>query len=166
MPEAEGLTSFDPGRESPEGPTVNLGGSLGWLVIPVVSEPCLAYGAAGTFMCGGFFLSSSEADNDVGGVSWGGDTSGVMMVESCESRLAGAELCLLSLDWVAAGVSGGECIVEVGGEGLGDGAPENAMGVREPDEGEGAYKYGSTCGTKTESVAKSLTLEAGNDTGS
>lgn len=167
VPEAEGLTSLEPGKESPEGPTTNLGGSLGWLVTPVASELCLACGAAGRLMCDGFFLSSSVVDKDVGGVSWGGDTSGVMMFESCESLLlAGAGLDLLSLDWVAAGVSGGECIVEVGGEGLGDGAPENAMGVREPDEGEGAYKYGSACGTKAESFAESLTLDAGNETGS
>lgn len=53
----------------------------------------------------------------------------------------------MSRDCVAAGVKGGECMAEAGGEGLGDATAEYVMGVLDPDEGEGAREAGSETGS-------------------
>jgi len=121
----DGLCSFEGGWESPLGPIEKVGGCFGWLDIPLCTA--CAVEAAG--------LSSLCGDADRCGVM----TSGM-------GRLNPARLptdALPSLDLVPAGVSGGECTADWGGEGRGEASTEPAgialrIGVAEPD---GTYHW-------------------------
>lgn len=63
----------------------------------------------------------------------GGEVSGVMTAELAEVPLSVARdveegsLVLDSCEWVAAGVSGGDCIMAIGGEAWGDGKPDSLV---------------------------------------
>lgn len=120
---AEGLASFDGGCESPLGPMENRGPALGCAAIPAAASTDAAVSLEG--------LSSLCGD---------ADRCGVMMSGAARCRSAGtAPIELLpSLDWVAAGVSGGECTADAGGDARGEGWAEPAgmcirLGVADPD---------------------------------
>ena len=112
-----GLTSWDGGNESPLGPTAKVGAWRGCDETP--SAEGAEVGADG-------FLEG-EADRCGVMTSAGGRKPGTATNDG-----------LVSLDFVPAGVRGGECTVECGGEILGDAGIEPAcmnllLGVMEPD---------------------------------
>ena len=122
-----GLTSADGGCESPAGPTLKLGGNLGWLgTAPDIS--IMDFGRTALFT-----ESRAWAAAEIRRSVWFSDSRGG---ESCGVKTAGSWRPLLkapdapigvgftSLEAEPAGVSGGECITEVGGEILGVDRPD------------------------------------------
>lgn len=94
---ADGLVSSDGGKESPAGPTENRG--------PV-------------FGCGATALSDSTCGD--------AERSGVMRSATRDFCAVDSGGTLAVVPPVMAGVSGGECMADTGGDGCGEGASEPA----------------------------------------
>lgn len=78
----------------------------------------------------------------------GGEVSGVIAAEcgavprSVAFDVEAVSLVLGSREWVAAGVRGGDCIVETGGEAWGDGKPDplGSRALRSLDSRDATYR--------------------------
>ncbi len=91
----------------------------------------------------GALLSSPLFPRDFGGgVRRGGEICGVIETSGCTFVKAGpttAESLLLSLERVAAGVRGGECIADTAGDLRGEEYPVECVFSREPSRGLGSF---------------------------
>lgn len=124
-----GLPSFDGGNESPVAPIPWFGACFGRDGMPPVVLSIIDRGREfeerGSRACAAADgLASACGDNEVGGASWGGDVCGVM-AEVGSRCLSCADAGLaVAPEPDAAGVKGGVCMVDTGGECFGVGRPE------------------------------------------
>lgn len=123
----EGLVSLEGGNESPAGPTVKVGACFGCVATtPLTSDSDFGRGdgsgdslreAGGTNDSG--FFSLCRISIDVGGGSCGGEICGVIIAGSiCAFLCSMPGLAFPSCESVPAGVRGGECMTDAGGDGL------------------------------------------------
>ena len=122
----DGLTSLDAGKESPVGPIATDEGFFGYgPTMPDASDTDAGRGESlgdsrgerGTASDWGLLSPLCTASMDVGGGSCGGETCGVIMAGSL--LWSPTATGFPSNDDVPAGVRGGECMAEAGGDGRG-----------------------------------------------
>lgn len=123
-----GLPSFEGGNESPVAPMLWLGACFGREGTPPVFPSTIDRGRelveCGSRACAAADgLPSVWGDREVGGASWGGDVWGVI-AEVGSRSLPCADTGRAAPEPEAAGVKGGVCMVDTGGEFFGVGRPD------------------------------------------